>query len=42
LSKPEYQETIFELLSKQYEIAKIDEGKNAVVVQRNGHVVTGF
>lgn len=28
-----YQETIFELLEKQYEIAKIDEAKNALSIQ---------
>lgn len=28
-----YNETLFELLSKQYELAKLDEAKNAVVIQ---------
>ena len=28
-----YQETLFELLSKQYEIAKIDEAKDAAIIQ---------
>jgi tyrosine-protein kinase Etk/Wzc len=28
-----YQETLFELLSKQYEVAKIEEAKNSVIIQ---------
>lgn len=28
-----YQETLFELLAKQYELAKIDEGKDAALIQ---------
>jgi uncharacterized protein involved in exopolysaccharide biosynthesis len=28
-----YNETLFELLSKQYELAKLEEARNAVVIQ---------
>jgi uncharacterized protein involved in exopolysaccharide biosynthesis len=28
-----YNETLFELLSKQYEVARLDEARNAVVIQ---------
>jgi uncharacterized protein involved in exopolysaccharide biosynthesis len=33
LRQLKYNETIFELLSKQYELAKLDEAKDAVVIQ---------
>ncbi|XLM21261.1 hypothetical protein MKD33_03615, partial [Chromobacterium piscinae] len=33
LRELKYQETIFELLSKQYEMAKIDEAKDSSLIQ---------
>ncbi len=33
LRQLKYNETVFELLSQQYELAKLDEAKNAVVIQ---------
>jgi uncharacterized protein involved in exopolysaccharide biosynthesis len=33
LRQLKYNETLFELLSKQYELAKLDEAKDAVVIQ---------
>jgi tyrosine-protein kinase Etk/Wzc len=39
LRQVKYNETLFELLSKQYELAKLDEAKDAMVIQVIDHAI---